>query len=383
MKLSRDAWVLIVVLAMLAVGSFYVAVGSYKRPDTPSSYSTGKRGTKALYMLLQDIGFRVGRQTGALDSVPPDASVIFLLDAGRIVQEDAAILAKWVKKGNTLIFAATDWRLVPTEFSADMRESEQFGPVRVRPERGKYSHDVRMVSVDPRTYVDAHGSLSPIVKDRHGTVGAEHSLGNGRIIVFGDPSIFANSRIREEDNVVLVTNLIYRNAAKDDLILFAEYNKIVRHSERSKPIFGTAGKLALAQIGFAIVVLLFSVGRRFGAIHPLSESERRPRGWEFVRAIAALYSRAEAREVALGSIYRSFRMELMLKFGAPDDATPEQAADAVIRSREIDRARLVALLARCEQVTHAEKITDGEAIALAGAIEECRRELGIARREIN
>lgn len=379
MRISKDGLILVITVLALGVGIYFIAVRSYTRPDSPSSYSIGKQGTKALYMLLDKLGFSVGRQTRSLHSIPRNARVMFLVNPDSVVSEDVEALTKWVRKGNTLVLAVSDTYSVAPSFGVDLRSIEFSSESTVRPLRGAYSVGVRNVLVQPLAYVKGDTDFSPIVRDKKGVVAAEQSLGKGRLIVCTDPLLFANSIIREEDNVVLVTNLVYRNAGKGDLVLFAEYDRILANSDRPKSPLGLPGKLVLAQITFAVVVLLLSAGHRFGGIHPLPEKEQRMRGWEFVRAVAGLYQRAEAREVALASVYRSFRRELILRFGVSPTATPAEAAEAILRSREVDRARLTALMTRCDRVAGGEKISDGEAIALCWTIEECRKELGIAR----
>jgi hypothetical protein len=144
-------------------------------------------------------------------------------------------------------------------------------------------------------------------------------------------------------------------------------------------VVGRGGRLALYGILFVVLMVVLSASRRFGAIHPLLEKEDRPRGWEFVRAMAGLYKRAEAREVAVQTVYKSFRRELSSIFGVSPDASPEDASEIILRTRQMDRARLTSLLHRCDDLYSDHKLTDHEAIGLLKLIEECRRELGIAR----
>jgi hypothetical protein len=95
--------------------------------------------------------------------------------------------------------------------------------------------------------------------------------------------------------------------------------------------------------------------------------------------MAGLYRRAGARELAMTAIYQSFWRELIMKFGVTPSASPEDAAQTIFRAVNTDKARLGALLSRCEQVAEGKKISDGEALMLAESIEDFRRELGIAR----
>jgi hypothetical protein len=191
--------------------------------------------------------------------------------------------------------------------------------------------------------------------------------------------LLANGGIGMEDNIVLATNLVYGNIGRDDHVIFSEHNPSLYKQQNDPPILSTAGKLVVAQLAFVILLVLISAGRRFGTVHPLPEQSERRRGWELVKAMAGLYRKAEARHVALTAVYQAFRREMFSKFGVDFTAKPNDAADSILRAKQVDKARLMSLLARCDQIQNGEKPSDNEAIMLTRSIEEFRRELGIAR----
>ena len=374
MKGSRDTWILTAVLAAFVVGVCWFSARQTLVSDTPSSYSTGKRGTKAFYLLLQELGLRVGRYRGRMNALPAEARLLLIVDPDAIEPADAAALARWVRKGNTLVLAVSRSFAVPPEFQVHQRPEFPSDPVVARPMRGPYADGVRRVRMDPQVSV----RTSRAIVARHGrTFAGEQPLGRGRVIVLGDPLILANSMIREEDNVVLLTNVVYENAGESGLILFVEPEVFLAGEKKAAPAIGRAGKLALAQLAFTVLLVLISAGWRFGAVHPLPERTEKRRAWEFVRAMAGLYRRAEAREAALGAVYQSFRRQLHTRFGVSADAAPAAAAQAVLRARPVDLAQLTALLSRCDQIAAGRKTSDDEMIALTRSIEEFRSELGV------
>lgn len=384
MKISRDAWLLIGLLIAFCVGSYYITIDSLRRVDSPSSYSTGKRGMKAMYLLLRDLGFRVGRNSGSFDALPSDARVLFLVDPMYIPDKDAKSLAKWVKRGNTLILALSNSMSFHDSLGAVVGDNLTKSPSHyLKPKPGKYSTGVQSVYIDAPVSIWDGEIMTTIVRDKSDlgdSLIAEYNLGRGRVIFVCDPLFFSNLGIREKDNVVLAVNFVYENANKGDLVLFAEYKPQEMQGEKLPPLLGRGGILSLALIGFVALLLLISHAQRFGAIHPLPEREEKRRGWELVRAMAGLYRRAEAREVALSSVYQSFWRELVTKFGVAPSASADDAANTILRSEQVDCARLAALLSRCKRIAdEGEKISDGEALMLAKSIEEFRRELGIAR----
>lgn len=381
MRLSKDAKVLIVLVTAFVVGFSFIAQSNVSDLDSPSSYSTGKRGTKALYMLLEGLGFRTDRYTDPLKSIPRDVHVLFVVDA-KLDAADGKALANWVRKGNTLILATSYPWAIPNEFEVDATSVRDAESKSERPMTGEYTRGVSKVKVAPALNVVTANDIKVIVKTADDVVVAEQPLSRGRIILFGDPLMLANSGIRNEDNVVLITNMVYANAGAGGRVLFAEYDQILSKKDVSVlSVIGRGGQLALGVVCLVALITALSCSRRFGTIHPLKEKEDRPRGWEFVRATAGLYRRAQAREASVGSVYRSFRRELATTFGVNPSTDPQLAAEMILKARQIDKARVAAVMQKCELVLKGHNLTDHEAFLILRTIEECRRELGIARTE--
>lgn len=378
-RMSKDTKVLISLIVLLTVGAYFIAVRPQGKEDKPSSYGTGKRGTKAFYILLKDLGFRVGRHEGSIKTIPKSAKVLFLVDPLFINEPDAKPLTEWVERGNTLIIAVSRSAQLPDDFGIISIDRFNELPAFVQPEDCKYKKGVKRLFVTARTAFNEGKDGFVIVKQDEDAVVIEKPLGKGRIIAIGDPLLVANSQIRDVDNVVLITNLVYENAGENDGVFFWEYDPLAGFKNEPPPLLDLGGWLALGELTLVTLLILISIGRRFGAIHPLPEWVEQPRGWELVRAMAGLYHRAEARGIAMKAIYASFRRELIVKFGVSPDASPDDAAETVFRARQVDKARLTALLSRCENIAKGQETSDSEVISLTKSIEEFRRELGIAR----
>lgn len=383
---SRDFWILVLILVGGAVATHFLGLRARNQVDEPSSYSAGKSGLKALYLGLEKLGFRVGRQTRHFDRIPADARVI--ISPGSVNSQDSEAISKWVEKGNTLILTSSgstlgddnDW------FMTDFDHRPPKLPRTVKPEGGRYSRDVERVRIYPSSFIyrAANDDTISIVEVEKGVAVAERQMGRGRVILVTDPSMLANSGIRGEDNFVLISNLVYENAGRGDRVLFAEWSRMPDAAGKDTgPLLGRAGRLAYGWFIAVVLIALLSSARRFGAVHPLKGREERRKGAEFVQAIAGLYRRAEARDAAFSAIYQEFRREIFLRFGVSPEAKPSEAADAVLRARNIDAARLAALLERCEGVTGGSELSDHDAVELVRAIEDFRRELGIARSRDN
>lgn len=382
MKLSRDAWFLILLMVGFGVAAFFFTPKTDLRQGT-SSFSTGKEGTKAFYMLLDNLGFPVSRQMKGVDEIPSDATVMIGVDPKKQFGYDGMVeLDNWVRRGNTLILAVSD---LPDAgvFDVDVDSHGEIAlePVTVAPRRGEFSAGASRVQLDPVVYFKPQrGDRAIIEDDKCRLIAVEHPLGRGRVIVFGDPLMFSNSRVGQEDNIVLLTNIVYERA-NGGRVMFAEWDRMAmtRDEEPAKPILGRAGTYVMILLLFVVLATLISAGRRFGEVHPLPETQEQRRSLEFVQAVAGLYRRSEAREAAVGAVYHSFRREMFARLGVAPDVGPAEAADMAQIAGNVDSTRLAAFLERCDVITAGEvKVSDGDAIAIVRAIEEYRRELGIA-----
>jgi hypothetical protein len=109
-KLSQDAWVvLFLVLFLMAFGAFAVkkqtSSGGIEMIPRRTTYSASQHGLKALYETLDELHYRVRRQTQPLTS-EPDAGVLFVVAPEMSVSDaEWGSLHRWMEKGNFLVIA--------------------------------------------------------------------------------------------------------------------------------------------------------------------------------------------------------------------------------------------------------------------------------------
>ncbi|MEN6372765.1 MAG: DUF4350 domain-containing protein [Armatimonadota bacterium] len=381
MRLSRDARTLILIIILLGIFSCWAAMKRAGKMDSPSSYSTGPHGTKAFYLLLEDLKFKVSRHKRSFAEIPDDARVLLMMDPDMLSKRDANTLRRWVEKGNTLIISLS--KPLKQMDVLGIKANRYFGSrpyYTMHPKPGRYTSNVKTVFTDyTPMYARRKSGMSVILENNGFIIAAEYPSGRGRIIFVGDPMIFANANIKKTDNIVLATNMIYENAGKNDRVLFSEYKSDPLSDEEMPPMLGIGGKLVLFNLLLVVLLVMISAGRRFGEIHPLKEAKEQRRGWELVRAMAGLYYRANARQHAFAAIYSSFRRELVMKFGVKQHEPPNEVVEAVLRFASVDKSKLESVIKRCERVMGGYEVSDSETILLIRSIEELRRELGIAR----
>jgi hypothetical protein len=127
--------------------------------------------------------------------------------------------------------------------------------------------------------------------------------GKGRLIVLADPDLFSNESLREADHSRLALNLLLTHLG-DGIVLVDEYHhgygratSVFDHLIRSRAIYP-------ALQGFLLLLILWTAkGRRFGPPRPLVRDEHRS-SLEYVRAMAQIFQRAQARGFALEAVSR-------------------------------------------------------------------------------
>ncbi len=379
MKRIRSILTLVAVIA-LSILAALVATHINHKEDLV--HSPKKNGFKALYLILNELGFKTERHTGSLKSLPKDARVVLLIRPPNLIEQDQKALRAWIEKGNTAIVAGS-YGFTSFNYLDITREPyarKEYTAVPIKP-GGPYTEGVREIYVSVPTFGAFAGQeISRIAEDHNDkTLVGEIKLGKGRVIAFIESNLFQNCDIDKKDNVVLITNVVCANAHGGRVVFCEDLPKASPRETSNRLPFTTTGWIVLSQILFAVLLVLISAGKRFGAIHPLIETTKRRRSWELVRAMAELLRRAEAKEAAFISIYRDFRRELTYAFGVAPDADPETAVNVISAAYNTRKAQLSALLVRGEEIVQGGKSSESEVLKLIDSIEKLRRELEIAR----
>ncbi len=145
----------------------------------------------------------------------------------------------------------------------------------------------------------------PLLLAGEAPLAAEVKLERGRIVLFADGSAFSNAKAGEDPQAVLGLRALLEDSSPGDTIYFGEYFQGIRGQGSQAEILATflvshpIGRLFL-QLGAACALALIVLGTRVGGVRPgprrLTLERRSP--LEHARALAGLYRRAEADEVA-------------------------------------------------------------------------------------
>ncbi|MDO8684006.1 MAG: hypothetical protein Q7N50_11050 [Armatimonadota bacterium] len=380
MKLSRDAWIVIVLFALFSTGSFVILRGA-RQPDISTnhtSYSVQSSGTKALFILLNRLGYRAERLriSPEIDQLHARALVIIGPKKNYPDLSPDSPLDKWMRAGGSILLFMNE---ANPDLDIGVKATEPvrnrgIQQVKVTPAyAGGVSH-LYLRSRSRLQYFDS--DMRSVARDSHGVIAVEASVGRGRLVVLSDPWIASNSAIGKSDNAVFITNLVSARNRRGEIVLFDEYSQ--GYGIPKSKLGALPRPLLFAIVQFAIIVLLavYTAGRRFGSVRQQPDKASRRPAHEYVRAMGRLYKRAHARPATIGILLESFRNDICRRLGIPIDSDLNDVVQAVESFSGIDSGRIRSVLAQSEKV---DRMSDSELLEIARELRQFRKELGIDR----
>jgi hypothetical protein len=265
MKRGADTWIFVSLLLLLFVGGYFAAAPHASEENRDSTtWNPDPNGVRAFYTLLGErLGYRVAQLRKPYDEIPHGARVMVVVQptpvprrevTGELIAPDfgtqeisgpeVPALMQWVRRGGAAIFFSDEFRGIPAEFTSTRR------------------------------------------------------IGRGAIYTFDSRAPITNRGMRDYRNALTVLRIIDRHAGKRGLILFDEYH---HGFAESRPLLSYVSRQVWIAMGILLVaglILCHTRGKRFGAVRHLPASETVRPGFEFVEAVARLYQRAGAIDLA-------------------------------------------------------------------------------------
>jgi hypothetical protein len=356
----------IALVLLLAIGAVIAQVAANRdaaqRGGTIlSSRDASPRGSLALALWLERLGYRVSQLAGAASTPDDTIRYLFVLrPTTRVTQTEARAVINWVRRGGTLVYVPS---LVPTFGATGVDVGDGLG--------GELDVALKLASganaATPRSaapvlpFFTSPAGLSFVVADTGAlglgsdawvpilevptavpaqVVAAERRYGAGRAYAVASESFFDNAHLANADNAALVLNLLARGAG-ERVVAFDEYH----HGEIAAPDLASAARASpwgWAVIYAALVTFLFALwsGRRFGP--PLAR-ERSPgrSAADYVTSFAGLLqrspgSRGAAVAWAQAQYARLVRRELARAHGIRADLPAGDLARRLAERRPID-----------------------------------------------
>lgn len=362
-----------ILLASLLLAAFaglsaarFLLQGPGHDPNRPnrSSYHAGPEGTQAFYQWLGVNGYAVERWRKpytALDKEmgPGLMIAIGLPPSGEFTprREEARAMRDWLQRGGRLLLLG-EQPVIPFNgatiqiISPAVGDPPETGPEGIRVAPGQPTHLTRGVRhlvtsrdatrillsrprlaapLQPEQPLSGERGMAPYLEspvlhfeDDTGALLADFRSGKGRVLLVTDSSLFSNQGLPRGDNLRLARRLIQElTRAPEELaaggplpIFLDEYHHGYRSEQNELVAYfhGTPALWIVLQGLLLGTALLFVAGRRFG--RPLTRpSPDRHSPHEFLDSMARLRQAAQARDLAIESIYPRFRQSLCRRLG--------------------------------------------------------------------
>ena len=376
-------------VALLLFGLLYLfePVDRDQLAGYPSSYSPASDGSKAAYLLLEQLGYRVERWERPPDELEssPDAArniVLILAEPFPIYSsaDQAAIRRFVLNGGEVLAIGASSSRLVPevaaqSDFGAqpdlESRQHSALGPSRFT--TGAASISMR----SPDKWMSRESAALPLYGTEDHPVVTTAKLGAGQVIWWASAWPLSNAGIREQQNAILLLNCIGPPGGRH--VLWDEYFHGMRESFGSY-IRTTPLPWAALQVAIALLLIVFSFSRRWGPIRaPFAESRLSP--LEFIDTLGDLYQSAHAASVAVGVSYQAYRTLLVRKLGLSKRTTLQELSKAAAQRMAVAESAVLDTSARAERAMRSLNLDENEALALVGQLHDYSNRLDPPRRE--
>ena len=371
-KISRSHVIIVLFVCLYAAAMFILQnnLASY-RPY--SSNDTGSTGTKAFYLLSNELGYKTQRlDDGLKPGINGGKGLLVVIDQTFLPGKSAAgnELTKWVGAGgNLLLFTGTATKLTES-FGITINNQEFKGPAKIR--ASAFTKNVRKLNFMSGRYLSVKDSKYEIIASAAGgPVSLAFPFGRGRVVVVSDPSLITNSQIQKFDHIVLLLNVL--RVIQPKTIWFDETGGAIGGGSEKE--FHLNRTYTMAAIEFALAVLLLFVfwGKRFGRPLPLP-AESKGVSTQYINTMANIFRQAKARDIALDNIFGAFWHNLTRSLGVPDSITPDEIINLCRLRPNLDSPGLQAIIKSVEKFRRQGNSTEAEIFALVHDMEKWRRE---------
>lgn len=344
---------------------------------TLSVRSSEADGSMALDHWLEASGYTV-RQVTSFAAQIEDVDVLFILNPILDYSEpNAALLRDWLRRGKTLIIAASPFSastLLDTfdvELAYLLTAHAQLSPA--APTLGDPPFDSARVEAVYAITTERPDAVPHLFSDGQPVLVSLRE-GRGTLWVSGALRPFTNLGLSDPGNARLIANLV-ASVPRQAVIGFDEaVHGFGEDGQQtlSAWFFGTAPGWGIL-VGFALTMVYMGLrGRRFGRALPLAEQGARRDMSEYIGAIATLFRRTGQRGEIVGHYDQQFRRRLSERY-AVDPRLDAMALARAVAEREptLDRVGLEALLSRLAQ----KKVNETELVAIATDVDRWLRSI--------
>jgi len=364
-KLVFGAGVLLVILVV--VSALVSPPENANGTGGASSYSAEWSGTKAGYLFLQAMGYRVERWESQPQELPDQAgeegAVLVLAEPSQKPTEgDKRTIRMFLQRGGTVLAAGAN----AAAFLPDAQKFEEgkkfavyetFHPVGVSPlVRG--AQEIRMNS--PERWKPAGKSEMIVYGNETTAAVVTMSVGKGQVIWWANSYPMTNGGLRDANNAQFFLNSMGEPDGRQ--IYWDEYFHGVESSFWSY-LAKTPAPWGMVQVGIVFLAVLLTFSRRTGPVRvPQNTSKLSP--LEFVETLGDLYQAAHAGTTAVRIMYERLRFQLLRTLGLPATTSSKELAQSASEALRWNRSEIAAVLEKSEQAKRGHAMEEKECLAL-------------------
>ncbi|MCS7065300.1 MAG: DUF4350 domain-containing protein [Fimbriimonadales bacterium] len=349
----------------------------------PLSYSRHPKGAKGLAKLLQRNGYQVRSLRRPFRHLPRDADMLIMFPASLSVllnlrdrwgEEDLQALHRWVESGGVLAVLGNDERLeepLQPRFDPPAPPFHTHASARFQARpllTPRWMEGISTLELGERgTRLKPHDARwVPLIGDAQGVAIALHHRGRGVILECADSDWLTNAHLQRGDNGAFILAFTRWRLPEGGVIYFDDAGQGDLQYEGRRQGFwdyAPAGlKVAFAHLMVLTILVMYSVGRRFGLPRPARP--RTPTLGEYVDALAGLYASARAAQPAMEIVVEDTRRHLCKRLGLPAGATLLQVMEALPADSEVRRA-----LNEIHHALQQPSLSEGDALRLLQSLE--------------
>lgn len=352
MPARRLSDIAVIVIAGVAITLLAGAAAIVSPPPLPgdergSSFSTGKEGAKAAFLMLKQIGYETERSLEpitALSVDPSETALVLASPSGEPSDLDRKALQEFLDDGGLVLatgaggadFLAAAPKAaarLPPELAPRTYMAALPSPLTVGAPQIVMAREIERPWLDP-SYVAIYGSESD------GVVRAAY-VGEGRAIWWAGSTPLTNAAIADPGHAELLLNAL--GPPGERRVLWDE-----QYHGHARSLWSYVARTPLAwivlQIGLIGVAALLTYSRHGGLVRS-KVVDPRTSPMEFVDTMGGLYAQAGAAAAAVTAAATRLRRRLVVVTGLPPDTPDAALAFAAAARSGIDAGKLTALLA--------------------------------------
>ncbi len=300
-----------ILIGLIVLGAIilitFIAAPNNSKIITGSTYNRAPAGYGAWYAFMQQQDVKIVRWQKPFEYFQDEKSPVTLLQVNGKLQSSFLDYQKeeWVKAGNTLIILGVHQPVTQAEFTSNL-ESDA-GNVKIETRR---RHELNKNENQNQNQNEVAS-----LKDNFGAVVWQQKIGKGKVIYSTTPFIAANAYQDNLNNFRYLANLVKqdKNTIYVDEYIHGYKDAKVREAEGKGNLFSYLAQTplfpALIQVGFLLLVVIWSQNRRFGKPTSL-KTKVVDNSEEYIQALAQVLEKADCNDFVVEAIGKQEQLRL-------------------------------------------------------------------------